>query len=96
MTSEVQDITGKRDENRDVPETRLRLAANADVFPAVTSLGRVERGDGWKYFWVRTQGYVSSKKKGFGLRMISRIMQISWGSICLILQIIVMEMGDPR
>ena len=43
MTSEVQDDTVKRDENRDVPETRLRLAANADVFPAVTSLPGGER-----------------------------------------------------
>ena len=31
MTSEVQDDTGKRDENRDVPETRLRLAANRRI-----------------------------------------------------------------
>ena len=76
MTSDVQDNTGKRDENRDVPKTRLRLAANADVFPAVTSLP-VERGDDWIYVWDRTQGCVSLKKKGFGLRVISRIMEIS-------------------
>ena len=76
MTSVVQDVTGKRDGNLDVPETRFRLAANADVFQVVTSL-RVKRGDDWKYVWVRTQGWVSSEKKGSGLRMISRIMPIS-------------------
>ena len=46
------------------------------VFPAVTSL-RVERGDDWIYVRDRTQGCVSLKKKGFGLRVISRIMEIS-------------------